>query len=332
MNENWNLLGHDWVVQLLQENLKGGRIGHAYLFAGPEGIGRRTLALRLAQGINCEETENPGIPCGSCRSCRLIENMEHPDLAIVQAEQVGGNLKVNQIRELQHNLSLSPYESKYRIALILRIEEANLSAANALLKTLEEPPTRVVMILTAKDAEGLLPTIVSRCELFNLRSLPVNSVSNWLQNDYTIPLKDAEMLAHISGGLPGCALRYLNEPELMSKRQTGLDALTRLISANRVERFAAAENYAKNKDEIRNTLNVWISFWRDILLVRTGSSVPIMNIDYENEIRALSKQLDISVLKQMITLIDRSIYLLNVNANTRLTLEVLMLDLPYASL
>src|SRR5574342_647685 len=136
----WDLLGHEWAARLLTEHIAGGRLRHAYLFTGPRGVGRRTLALRLAQAVNCLQPPAPGVPCGACSACVRMERMQHPDLAVIQAETEGGVLKVEGVRDLQHSLSLAPYEARYRIALLLRFEEANPSAANALLKTLEEPP------------------------------------------------------------------------------------------------------------------------------------------------------------------------------------------------
>src|SRR5512137_425446 len=103
---NWDLLGHEWAVNLLRENVVRGQVRHAYLFTGPQGVGRRTLALRLAQALNCLRPPEPGVPCRGCRACLQIERMQHPDLAVVQAEVQGGTLKVEQIRELQHILSL----------------------------------------------------------------------------------------------------------------------------------------------------------------------------------------------------------------------------------
>ncbi len=139
---DWGILGHDWAVELLQGHITQGLTRQAYLITGPRGVGRRTLALRFAQALNCTQPIALGIPCRKCRACTQIERMLHPDLAVVQAEQVGGSLKVDQIRELQRSLSLAPYEARYRIAVLLRFEEANPNAANALLKTLEEPPRR----------------------------------------------------------------------------------------------------------------------------------------------------------------------------------------------
>ena len=105
----WDLIGHAWAEKMLQQHIASGQVRHAYLFTGPSGVGRRSLALHFAMAINCLQPNASGIPCGNCRNCTQIEQMQHPDLSIVQAELAGGVLKVEQIRELQHQLSLSPY-------------------------------------------------------------------------------------------------------------------------------------------------------------------------------------------------------------------------------
>src|SRR4030065_2089299 len=141
---DWGMIGHEWAVKLLAEHVALGHDRHAYLFTGPSGVGRRTLALRFAQGLNCQHPPVPGQPCRTCSACKRIEQMHHPDLMVVEAEREGETLKIDQIRELQHTLSLAPYEARYRLALLLRFEEAHPSAANAMLKTLEDPPSRGV--------------------------------------------------------------------------------------------------------------------------------------------------------------------------------------------
>ena len=110
---NWDMLGHEWAVSLLKGHIERDRVRHAYLITGPRGVGRRTLALRLAQALNCPQPSSPGDPCRTCRTCSQIERMQHPDLVVVQADQLGGTLKVDQIRELGRGLALAPYESQY---------------------------------------------------------------------------------------------------------------------------------------------------------------------------------------------------------------------------
>ena len=325
---NWNMLGHEWAVSLLQDQVARGQTRHAYLFTGPHGVGRRTMALRLAQALNCVQPPTAGAFCGVCRNCTLIEKMQHPDLAVIQAEQRGGTLKVEQVRDLQRSLALSPFEARYRIALLLHFEEANASAANALLKTLEEPGPSVVLILTAESAEILLPTIVSRCESLRLRPLPVEQVSLGLQELWKLPADEARLLAAISDGRPGYALQLHQHPEIRAQRTVWLQEHTRLLATNRVERYRFADAMSKDKDAARALLLVWLSCWRDVLLQAAGASSLPVNLDIGEEIVGLAQQVGLDKAHQVVAALERTIRLIDENVNTRLALEVLMLDLP----
>jgi DNA polymerase-3 subunit delta' len=325
---NWELLGHEWAVSQLKEQIIQDRLRHAYLITGPQGIGRRTLALRLAQALNCPQPAGPGEPCRTCRTCQQIERMQHPDLAIVQAEQRGGTLKVDQIRELQHSLSLAPYSARYRVAVLLHFEEAKASASNALLKTLEEPAAQVILIITAESAESLLPTIVSRCEALRLRTLPLVQVSLWLETRWGLPTEQAHLLAHISGGRPGYALRLHQEPDLFNRRQAWLTDLLRLLSSSRVERFAYADNLAKDKDTLRQALFAWLSLGRDVLLRSAGSIAPIANLDLSTEIDTLVERIPLEAAREFVAGLEKTLDLIDKNVNPRLATEVLLLNLP----
>ena len=222
MADNWNLIGHEWAVDMLHQQVAHGEARHAYLFCGPPGLGRRTFALRLAQALNCTKTIAPGIPCGVCRDCKQIEEMRHPDMNVIQAvdedgiSKENGTLKVDQVRAVQHSLSLRPYQAKYRVALFLRFQEANDNAANALLKTLEEAPAHAILLLTADTPEQLLPTIISRCEVLRLRALPISAIESDLL-ERGVDEERARLLAHISGGRPGYARRLVDDLTLLEK-------------------------------------------------------------------------------------------------------------------
>ncbi len=333
MTDNWNMLGHEWAVEMLHQHAARGDARHAYLFCGPPGLGRRTLALRLTQALNCTEPIAPGIPCGTCRDCRQIGSMQHPDLNVIQAlddegrPKEGGTLKVDQVREVQHALSLKPFQARYRVALFLRFQEANDNAANALLKTLEEAPAHAILLLTADTPEQLLPTIVSRCEILRMRALPVGVIEADLL-DRGVDAERARLLAHISGGRPGYARRLVDDAAVLEKREERLNDLQTLLSAPRVEKFSYADKLAKEKDAMRRTILIWLSYWRDVMLRVAQAETPLTNIDRNMEIEFLAARLDLSTARRVVSDLESALEKMDRNVNSRLLAEVLLLDLP----
>jgi DNA polymerase-3 subunit delta' len=323
----WEVFGHDWAVEMLQQHVAHDTLRHAYLLTGPGGLGRRTLAVRLAQALNCQTPIAPGVPCRTCRSCKQIEAGQNIDLMVVQAENEGGTLKVEQVREVTRFLSLKPYQSQYKIVIFLRFQEANANAQNALLKTLEEAPGYAVLLLTADNAEQLLPTIISRCEILRLRSMPVEAVAEFLTSR-GIDEEKARLLAHLSGGQPGFALRLCADEAALAFRAEKLDDLKRLLAAKRRERFNYAEKLAKDKDSFRQTLLLWLSYWRDVLLKTSGASAALTNIDRADEIDALAYRVDLSLARIVAENLEQAVDRLEKNVNARLLAEVTLMDWP----
>jgi len=300
---------------------------HAYLFSGPPGLGRRTLALRFAQALNCAMPVSAGVPCGQCRNCKQIEAMQHADLTIIQADSEGGTLKVDQIREARRTLTLKPYQSKYRVSIFLRFQEANDNAANALLKTLEEAPSYAVLILTADNPEQLLPTIVSRCEVLRLRPLSIDEVQRGLV-DRGIENSRAKLIAHISSGRFGYALRLVENDDLLEVREECLNDLLTLLPASRVEKFKYAEQLAKDKDAMRQTILFWLSYWRDVMLRTAQAESPLVNVDRNVEIEDLASRMDLSSARLVVSGLESALEKMDRNVNSRMLAEVLLLDLP----
>lgn len=325
---NWDLLGHETAVDLLSGQIARGTLHHAYLFTGPAGVGRRSLALRFAQAIDCQAPPAPGEACGGCRACRGMAAGEHPDLAVVEAETVGGTLKVEQVRELGRFLSLAPYETERRIALLLRFEEAQRHAANALLKTLEEPNDRVILMLTAEGPDRVPETILSRCRLVRLRPLPVRTFAARLASEWGVPEEQARVVAHLSGGRPGIARRLLDDPQALADQEQTLDAHLQLIPENRRARFRFAETASRDKAALRETLEVWATYWRDVLIAAAGAGAPLTNTGREREVRAVAAQVTAETARQTLLSVERTRERIDRNANTRLALEALLLVLP----
>lgn len=324
MGRNWDIIGHEWAVDLLQNHLTHNHMRHAYLFTGPDGIGRRTLALRFAQAINHPDKIYDPTNVHS----QQIARMQHADLSVVQRQEGDRDLKIEAVRDLQHTLSLSPYMAAYRIALLLDFEQASEGASNALLKTLEEPPGRVVLMVTAESAEALLPTIVSRCEVLRLRPVPLAELASGLQQKHDLPAEQAQLLAHLANGKPGYARMLAENPEILEQRTALLDDLRKLLTGSRVDRFAYANRFYQHKEELIDTLTVWLTYWRDVLQQTTRSQTPLTNLDRADEIQQVAGAVDTHTAHQATLAVESKLRDLRTNIEPRLAAEALMLEIP----
>jgi len=322
----WQVVGHKWAVDLLKRALASGRVAHAYLLTGPPQIGKRSLALNFAQALNCLNDNNEEKPCGQCLACSKIAHGNHPDVQIIEGE--GGTLKIDQMRALRHEAVLSPLEGRWKVYIIRQMEQATAEAANCLLKTLEEPPSNVILMLTASEAEVLLPTIVSRCQVLNLRPLATETVQRSLQERWGVDVERALLLARLSGGRLGWAVTASQNDAILDQRESHLDEMMELLSQGRVERLEYAQQLSRNPEAMPELLHLWISWWRDLLLATSGSSVGITNVDREDTLRIQAQRYSLGQVRGFVEALRATVWQLERNANTRLTLEVLMLSLP----
>jgi DNA polymerase III subunit delta' len=339
MNNNWNLVGHEWAVDMLKKHVVNGTTRHAYLFAGPPGLGRRTLALRFAQALNCQTPLDAGIPCGQCRDCKQIEAMQHADLSVIEPTikdpnnpkelipAPNGEIRIQQIRELQKTINLKPYQSRHRLLIFLRFHQASVEASNALLKTLEEAPSYAVLILTADNPDQLLPTIISRCEVLRLRPLKIEEVKQDLEKK-GMERDQANLIAHISGGRPGYARQLIESESLLEEREECLNDMQSLIAASRVEKFAYANKLARDKESMRQAILIWLSYWRDVMLRTVQAKTPLVNVDRNVEIEDLAGKLDLSTARTVVSGLEDALKKMERNVNSRLLAEVMLLDLP----
>jgi DNA polymerase-3 subunit delta' len=332
----WNeIVGHEWAVQLLVSAIANDHVGHAYLITGAERIGKTTLARTFAQALNCEAPA-PERPCGHCRTCRLIRSDHHPDVRLLQPETSGRGkltIKIDQIRELQQELNLLPYEARQRVAILKRFDTANVNAANAFLKTLEEPPQKVVLLLTANDAESLLPTIASRCRTIGLRPLNPTLVEESLMIRWGVNPDQAQVLSRLADGRLGWAVAASQDDSILAGRQQQLAQLREALDGNRVRRFALAEKLARKPELLPDLLRTWLSWWHDLALLAyrrqsIGPIVPISNVDQRQYLANLAdkwaREKVLSGFKQT----DLALWQLERNGNTRLVLENLFLSYP----
>lgn len=320
----WQIIGHEWAVALLRQGLETGRVAHATLLCGPPQIGKTRLALTLAQALNCAE---PDRPCGRCTSCLKVEKGTHPDVRLVEGEGTGGGFKIDQIRALQREAVLSPYEGPYRVFVLRRIDLSSIEAANSLLKTLEEPPDHVVLVLTAVQGDLLPATVVSRCQRLDLRPAARGAVEASLR-EMGIPAPRAQLLARLSGGRVGWALNASQDDRLLQQRQEGLDQLQQILSSDRVERLDFAWKASRDVDASRATLELWTSWWRDLLLLHSEGEDHIVNVDRSEELGRLSGQSNLPQVQHVLSALQDTVAQIDAYVNPRLALEGLLLKLP----
>jgi len=321
----WSVIGHEWAVELLSRSLASGRLGHAYLLTGPAHIGKTTLAKELAQALNCRPADGATRPCGRCRNCRLAQADKHPDIQLV--EPVQGHIRIDVLRAWQNTAALSPVEGQHRVFVLSRIDMATPAAANCLLKMLEEPPGCARFVLTADRIEAVLPTIVSRCQVLNLRPLPAAQVVHTLA-ERGVDLTRARLLGHLSQGRIGWALTAAADTQFVQQRERILDKVIELSTATYGERFVYAEQLSKKPEQVPQVLEIFASWWHDLLTLTAGSGVPICNIDRRTQLESWAARLSVATVVTMLRSIHRTAWLLENNVNLRLALEVLMLDMP----
>ncbi len=325
-----HIIGHDWAVDLLANAITNGRIGHAYLFTGAAQVGKTTLATAFAMALNCTETNKP---CGACRSCRLIEAGRHPDVTVLNptiSARGKATLKIDEIRTLQRQLQLAVYEGPYKIAIITDFDAATVSAANAFLKTLEEPPKNVILMLTATQADALLDTIKSRCRVVNMRPVATPRLIDHLQTAHQLPTAEATTLAQIANGRPGWAIAAVADSALLEERTALLTMLTDALAGNRVTRFKLAEKLAKQPETLTNLLNIWLTWWRDLLVLANGQTAAVVtNLDYQTELEKLAGNWSAAAILRSLNQTSSAQWQLTRNANTRLVLENLLLTYPF---
>lgn len=330
----WQVVGHQWAVRLLEKSLAEGRLSHAYLFTGPPRIGKTTLALSLAQALNCTGEDKP---CGECLSCRKISQGVHPDVRMVDwayqkrllEEREGSTaLGIETIRSIQSDASLMPFEGRWKLFIIPQAENMTPGAANCLLKTLEEPPPHVVLLLTALHTDLLFPTIVSRCQVFNLRSPSIELIREALKQKWGLEEERAHLIAALSAGRIGWAVEAAQDEALLKGRNERLDELLSLPSARRLERLSFAQRWGNQPERAKEMLTLWLGWWRDLLLAKEGCLDKIENVDRRDTLVEEAQKHELGEIQGFISSIRKALQQLESNVNLRLALEVLVLDLP----
>lgn len=334
----WQVAGHDWVLNVLDASLTAGKVSHAYLFSGPPAVGKRTLAVCLAQAVNCLGQDRP---CNECEPCHRIRGGIHPDVHLVnlhyqarlreEDDDEQKELRIDTIRSICQQAGLKPFEGKYKVFIIPDAELMTTQAANSLLKTLEEPPPHVVLILTTRDSLLLPPTIVSRCQVFGLRPVAAQVIEKELLATPGLAPEQAKVLARMSGGRIGWAIDAARDQSGLEYRGQTLRQLVGLATMGRLDRLDYAQQLARHRGQIKDVLDLWLGWWRDLLLIKGGCPESVGNVDLAPLLEQEAVRYKLSDLMLFIDTIRHIQRQLERNVDARLALEVLMLDLPARS-
>jgi DNA polymerase-3 subunit delta' len=325
----WAIVGHHAAQRLLAREALSGKVSHAYLIMGPARIGKTALALEFARLLQCQgrATESPE-PCGACDSCHKIATGLHPDVRLVLRPADKRILPVDLVREIIHMANLAPGVGPWRIFIIPEIERMAAASANALLKTLEEPPERVVLLLTSSEPEALLPTVVSRCQLVPTQSPTGGSTRQALIERWRVEPDRAGVLTALAQGRIGWAVDAAQHPELERARSETLMRLVALTAASRDERLRAAGTLATDTDAAREVVELWLSWWRDVVLAACGARHLASAGEARAEALRQGHALGVERAQGFLTALVGAREAMEANTNPLLTIEALLLDLP----
>ncbi len=307
----------------LQQMRDSGRLPHALLFSGPQGVGKELFAQLFAKSLLCQEPDSSGLPCGHCQPCHLLVSGVHPDFTNIapDAESKSGEILVDTIRGLAFSTTLTSTAGSHRIVLLRPAERMSNSAANAFLKTLEEPPLGTLMILISDRPSRLLPTIRSRCQLIGFATPPAEQALPWLEAQ--VNHGDPAMLLALAGGAPLRALE-LDDSVLLEQRDSLLTAFIALAEG-RTDPVKVAADWAKQD---LNMLFEWWSGWLiDLLqLQAVEQPVTLFNKDRRETFKQLAERLDSGELQRNLQRLYRARQDVEANLNSQLLLESLTID------
>jgi DNA polymerase-3 subunit delta' len=315
------VIGHERQKDVLWRALRNNRLAHAYLFSGPEGVGKRLLALALVRTIFCAEQR----ACGECPACRKVDHHNHPDLHILEPD--GNSIKIEQIRNLQRDLNLRPYEATRKVCLIEAAEAMTVGAANALLKTLEEPRGDTLLILLSSHPQRLLETIRSRCQPLVFTRQPLELMCDTLQTQLGINDAEAHVLAALSDG--SFKKAFGKDRQLyLEERRALLKTLTALSPGSILPTLEFAEQLAGEKAVLADILEIFQAFYRDVLMTVHGRDpAELVNLDLVEKVHRVAARESVEGILRKLDALVIARRQLERNLNAQLVVENLLLHL-----
>lgn len=318
-----DILGQERAKRILTNSLSRGTVSHAYLFSGPEGVGKRLTAFTFAKALNC--LSGTGDSCDMCLSCKKIDGLNHPDIAMIAPED--DSITIEAIRGLQGRLSFKPYEGKKKVAIISGVEDMTDEAVNAFLKTLEEPPGETVIILITSNLHSLLPTVISRCQVIKFNTLAAGHIKEILIKNYRFGEAEASILSYLSKGRLGTAVT-MDYKSVCKERDEALELIISSAKGDMEYIFTESKNIVKKDEGLPDFLDLIADLLRDTIVLKgTGMDDYIIHRDISEKIGEFSTGLRMPFIINMFDAVQRTKFLLQRNANRQLSIETMMLSM-----
>ena len=326
LKPNWPLVGNGQIFEFLAKSLVNQKVAGSYIFTGPADLGKTLAANYFAQGLVCDQASLP--PCGRCPACEQVERGLHGDIYLIKKEDDKKNISVDDVRDFIRNLGMSSFFNSYKIGIIKGAESLSHGAVNALLKTLEEPKAKVVIIMTVANLEALPKTILSRSQILRFRTVAGGVIYDDLINHHGVQRSQAKNFSRLSAGRPALAVKFLKDAEFYESYQAGVRAFAGLLELDINKRFAAVDNVlAKSApgpaaaELAFGLLDIWQNLARDLLLENLALPDLIQHEAFDKELAEVKSKLNLKALLNLIKLLKQSREYLAANVNPKLALE-----------
>ena len=321
-----DIIGHNQIVDHLKNAIRLGKVSHAYILNGESNAGKMMLAEAFAMALQCEEEKDE--PCMKCRSCHQAAERNQPDIIYVTHEKPN-IISVDDIRhQLNNDIVIKPYSSKYKIYIVDEAEKMNVQAQNALLKTIEEPPAYGVILLLTTNADAFLPTILSRCITLNLKSVNEELIKEYLMKKYQIPDYQADVCAAFAQGNVGRAIQLASSGEFNELKSEALSLVKKLEDIDLYELGTCIKQINEVKPKIQEYFDLLTLWFRDVLYMKATNDVN--NLIFKDEVYDIKKQAarrTYAGIESILQTLEQSRVRLNANVNFDLVIELLLLTI-----
>ena len=318
-----NIIGHERIISYFKNAITMDKVSHAYILNGPDKSGKMMLAEAFAAALQCELGGEE--PCGNCRSCRQAEGRNQPDIIYVTHEKPN-TISVDDIRrQINDDIVIKPYSSRYKVYLVDEAEKMNVQAQNALLKTIEEPPSYAVILLVTDNADGFLPTILSRCVRLDLKAAADEKIRTYLVQKKQIPGDKADICVAFAQGNVGKAIQLSESEDFNEIKNSALQLLKRIKDIDLYEMTQAVKHITEYKLEINDYFDLMLIWYRDVLLYKATADVN--RLVFRDEIYSIKKaasQSSYEGIEVILKALDKAKVRVRANVNFELLMDLLL--------